>query len=210
MIEGEKELRDWIATEKSQTLKAFYKLVTGSALSASPKIDKLSAWFLAAAGGVFALVISKLDTITKFIELNELNAAFIYTLFPSAIFGLIQKFYALLVGVHVEGANGMDERVKSMIDEYTKKEDLMDQRMEQVGVKIDTDPNLAEVLTRYSTTFPWWLRFFGRRTLKKHAEDELLSYDVATKRLFKQSLFSSLQILFFLGFLGVIVFALST
>ena len=210
MKPGEKEIRTWIATEQDLGNKRFYKLLVGAVLNSSARIDKLSSWLLAISGASLALTISQLKSVSEFIDIGTLKILIILVLIPSVLAGFAQKFLAYLVAIHLDVTEGMDEKIQKLLNDYSEKEDLMEKRLADMEIDVNTDIDIQSGLQRFQQIIPWWMRTFRKGFLDKHVQDELLSYDQAAKKLFRQSTFLGFQILLLLAFFISLVAVIGT
>lgn len=173
-----------------------------ASFKASAPIEQFSQWQLVAQGVIATYLIAHAESMREVLTSNGYLAC-AGVLVLSAIFGNFSKSQAVLLRAGTESYGALIEGLDRAYAEAEADEDNLESLANQVGITIDVDVRMNEVLLKFYEPLPWWVRWRVGRIQQKRADKWYLKFLDRIRRFNAQSLSAVAQTATFLIFFGV-------
>jgi hypothetical protein len=193
-------LHEWNRLARENTENAMVASMFEAASKATEPIDTFSTWLLLGTAAVASFFITNSEKLLPLIKTSGFLTCGGF-LCISCFFGLLSKIAALGCKISSDVGITVKETFIAHLSKHKEEEKKIKEGAEFWGVDIQTGIRLDRILAEFYTPQPKWIVWLAYRQLKKYAGNPQIAGILQIKRLYKQGMFSSLQSLFFLGFL---------
>jgi hypothetical protein len=194
-------LENYARITKEQTEIELAKTLFECGLTTSPAVDRAASWLLAGIGATAALVVANLDKTVAFIGPSRVSVV-LWLLLAAALFGLLQKYMAILVQIQVHVALELKKSLVPILEAYAKKEEEFAEMAKPHVLKIDTQIQIEQFLRSIKEIVPWYQKWDFRRKITAGQADPLHLHKHAARLYNRQMLYALVE---FISTLAVLV-----
>ncbi len=163
-------------------------------------IDKFSMWLFAGTGATGALLITQINSVLSSMSIAGFKAC-MFMLVVSSIFAFVAKFFSLNCQMENEMTAMINEKTKPIFEKHEENEEKIEKYAKERAMKLETDINMNNVLKEYMRPFPKWMQWIIKHQAQKTEGDMLAAYHSMVQAYYKQSIFTVLQAVMFIGFM---------
>ncbi|MEW8293609.1 MAG: hypothetical protein AB2651_22045 [Candidatus Thiodiazotropha sp.] len=192
-MESQEEIDEYASKIHSQTISALVESMVTATASTSPSIDKTSSWLLAGIGATIALIIPNLDRLTIMLGNKNLSLVILLLLLAS-LFGILQKYLALLINVQLKAMGKTEELAADVIQRHLDKEKDISSLANKHNISIDPTIDFNKVFGLYKLTVPWYMRFNFEKKMRHHFDDPFLIYKKIGRYYGRQTVYALIQL----------------
>jgi len=193
-------LIEWNRLNKENAEQGFVSSIYQSMAETTTIVDKFSLWLLAGTGATGALFMTQVKSILPFLSLKGFRVSIIL-LVISAIFGFIAKYFSLKCEIQNNTQTKMNELLKPILDKYSQEESKIKESAKLRGLQLQSELDLASIMTEFARPFPWWVKWLISRKISKVEGDRQAGFHIAIKAYISQIRCVFLQASIFLCFL---------
>lgn len=177
-------------------------MVEGTAKAAYEHFESFNLWLLTVSGVTLSFEILNADKIIGYMQLRGFFCCNV-CLIVSIICGLISKYLMTIIKSQIYIAQYLKEKLNPIFQDYSAKEESVQQYATQSNIKIYTDLDFNKIIGDFTELFPKLGKWLILRSLEKNK-----NYDVVLMKLVhNQGIFVFLQtVAFFLSLILGIVF----
>jgi len=177
-------------------------MVEGTAKAAYEHFESFNLWLLTVSGVTLSFEILNADKIIGYMQLRGFFWCNV-CLIVSIICGLISKYLMTIIKSQIYIAQYLKEKLNPIFQDYSAKEESVQQYATQSNIKIYTDLDFNKIIGDFTELFPKLGKWLILRSLEKNK-----NYDVVLMKLaHNQGIFVFLQtVAFFLSLILGIVF----
>lgn len=205
MEELKKSVQDWrdivVFNAHNDSLRAF----SDALISASPDLNRISGWTLAASGALAGLLISNTENVIgQYYQIDNIKTM-LSILVLSILCGLAQKYLATLCEIHSSVSNAISIKLKEAIAQYEEHKKSLEEFMTKHSLDIKVDFDIKHTASRYAELSPFYIRWRVKQVMAKSMEDPEYSCRRILKIFYRQNIWLFLQAIFFICFIIVAI-----
>lgn len=194
-------LIEWNRLNKENAEQGFVSALYQSMTETSPLLDKFSMWLLAGTGATGALLITQIKSVLPFLSQQGFKYCLVI-LVVSSMVGFVAKYFSLRCEIQSNVQSKLIELVKPVLEKHDKDEDTIQEYAKQRGIELQTEIDLASIMTEFSRPFPFWVKWLIARKIQKTSSDRQAGFHIAVKAYMSQLRWTLLQASLFLAFLA--------
>lgn len=192
----EKDLSSYNENNRSIAEGSIANSVFKNLALSSSAADKFSSWALAGVGATVALFLNNIETVKSALSGNGFRYI-IYCLAASMVCGIFSKYQAVICQIFSNVFQSFEEEQNQIFQEHEKHEKVIQQGAKRLGLEMDTDIRMSEILNKLTEMYPlssrWFVKILANRT--KNNKGNTMYLPAAT-RFIRQMQFVFFQILF--------------
>ncbi len=193
-------LLEWNRLNKENTERDMVSAMFISVANTSYILDKFSMWLFAGTGATGALLITQINSVLSSMSIAGFKVC-MFMLVVSSIFAFVAKFFSLNCQIVNEVIAAINEKIKLLFEEHEENEEEIEKYAKERTMKLETDINMNNVLKEYMRPFPKWIQRIIKQQAQKAEGDPLVAYHSMVQAYYKQSIFTFLQAVLFIGFM---------
>ena len=199
-LNSDDPLLEWNRLNKENAEQGFVSAMFQSMAETSPLVDRFSMWLLAGTGATGALLITQVESILPYVSEQGFKTC-LFVLVASSVTGFIAKYYSLRCDIQNRFQVKLAELMKPVFEKHESDEDEILTYAEKRGVELETEVDLALIITEFSKPFPFWVKWLIARKVENISDERQAGFHVAVKAYISQLRWAFLQALLFLSFM---------
>lgn len=194
----------WATTTIHNSENKLAKGMLRSILDTSNLVDQFSTWLLAGAGATSVLLISNLESISKYV--GSINYKFTLGLVCLAmVFGVLEKISALRITVYQAGEKAGFEIATAVMDEHQKIEIEIEGMAESHGISVKTNIDLERTFSIVMNAYPKIFHNYLKKIFLNSMSEPMYGYNKSIRVYLWQTLFAFSEVLSFILFAASVV-----
>lgn len=177
------------ANTELEVAKVFFE----SVLTTSPVIDRSASWLLVGLGTTTALIVANLEKTSLFIG-NGSVSILLWLLLIGGLFGLAQKYVAVLLQIHLNVNQHVKRELTLVLDIHRKKEQEIKDLAERHAVTVNTEVDFLKSIQEIKKIVPWYQRLSFKKNLEKSLKDPLYGQKRAARLYNRQVVYALAEV----------------
>ncbi len=201
-MSGQDELLERNRLNKENAERGMVLAIFASMINTSHIVDKFSMWLFAGTGVTGALLITQINSILLSMPIVGFKYC-IFMLIGSSTCAFIAKYFSLYCQIHNEMTAIFTEKAKVISAKHEENEERIEEIAKGQGLKLETGIDINNVFKEYVRPFPKSAQRKFNHYIKRIEDDPQALYHIIVQAYFKQTGYTILQALFFIGFMCV-------
>lgn len=173
-------------------------------------LETFSTWLLVCTGTVASFLIANAENVLPYISKSGFLVGGIL-LCMSCLFGLLSKMYAVRCEICVRAKNAALEATKNHLLAFQQQVNELKQLDPSATYQQNLSLDVERIRDNFLAHFPNWVQKRARKKLNANKDHNNIGHKMIAKNICYQSIFASLQSVFFLAFLACsFIFAATT
>lgn len=197
-------LDEWAAATIYNSENKLAKGMLRCVLETSSLVDNFSTWLLAGAGATSVLLISNLESISKYV--GHINYKFTLGLVCLAmVFGVLEKIAALRITIYRASEKAGFEIASAVMEDHQMFENKIEGMAKPHGISVTTKIDIDRTFSIVINAYPRILHNYLKRIFSKAVNEPMYGYNKSIKIYFWQTLFALAEAISFVLFAASVV-----